>query len=185
MTVVSARTLSVRSSLAVVRLGQQRFVQPGDRVVPATGGDLHQRGRMRHPGTKRNPAKSLPGNRIGHLPAQRLIAQPVAELQKHQPQIGLHRNRRTTDPGIEIRRERREEHRIIQQHIHPAQLGRQHQQLGRQDRIPQRRLVVYSTKHDVLESFSPRVRGHHPSSATFKPPATPRLFQVEVAKLLN
>ena len=61
---------------------------------------------------------------------------PVPELQKHQPQIGFHRDRRPTDPSIEVRGERREEHRIIQQHIHPTQLDGQHQQLGRQDRIP-------------------------------------------------
>jgi hypothetical protein len=69
------------------RLGQQRLVEPGDRVVPAPGGDLHQRRRMRHPGTQRDPAKPLPGDRIGHFPTQRLIAQPVPELQKHQPQV--------------------------------------------------------------------------------------------------
>jgi hypothetical protein len=96
---------------------------------------------------------ALPGNRIGHLTTQQLIAQAVAELQKHQPQVGCHRNRRATDPSIEIRSERREEHRIIQQPIHPTQLGRQHQQLGRQDRIPQRRLVVYSSEHDGLDPF--------------------------------
>jgi hypothetical protein len=84
---------------------------------------------------------------------QQLIAQPVAELQKHQPQIGLHRDRRATDPGIEIGSERREEHRIIQQRIHPSQLGRQHQQLRRQNRVPQRRLVTYSSEHDGLDPF--------------------------------
>jgi hypothetical protein len=57
------------------------------------------------------------------------------------------------DAGIEIRCERREEHRIIQQHIHPTQLGRQHQQLGRQERVPQRWLVVYSSEHDGLDPF--------------------------------
>jgi hypothetical protein len=68
---------------------------------------------------------------IGQFPAQQLIAQPVTKLQEHQPRVGLHRNRRATHPGIEIRCERREEHRIIQQRIHPRQLGRQHQQLRR------------------------------------------------------
>jgi hypothetical protein len=48
------------------------------------------------------------------------------------------------DAGIEIRCERREEHRIIQQHIDAPQLSRQ-------DRVPQRRLVVYSSEHDGLD----------------------------------
>jgi hypothetical protein len=52
-----------------------------------------------------------------------------------------------------MRRERREKHRIVQQRIHPTQLDRQHQQLRRQNRIPQRRLVVYSSKHDGLDPF--------------------------------
>jgi len=48
--------------------------------------------------------------------------------------------RQRTNPRIEVRLERREEHRIIQQRLHPRQLDRQHQ-LSRQDRLPQRRLV--------------------------------------------
>src|SRR6478752_9102229 len=59
---------------------------------------------MRHSGPERDTAKPLPGNRIGHLPTQHLIAQPVAKLQKHQPQVGLHRNRWTTDSSIEALR---------------------------------------------------------------------------------
>src|SRR6185369_12828484 len=74
------------------------------------------------PGTERDSAKPLPRNRIGYLPAQRLITQPVAELQKHQPQVGLHRDRRPADPSIEVRHERREERRVVQQRIDPTQL---------------------------------------------------------------
>ena len=40
----------------------------------APGRDLHQRRRVRHPGTERDPAKPLPGDRIGHFPTQRLVA---------------------------------------------------------------------------------------------------------------
>ncbi len=42
-----------------------------------------------------------------------LVRYPVTELQEHQPQIGLHRDRWSTDPGIEIRREGAEERRVI------------------------------------------------------------------------
>src|ERR1700692_1278175 len=80
---------------------------------------------MRHRTVQRDPAEPPPCDRITDLPAQRLTAQPVAELQKHQPQIGLHRCRRTPDPQVEERRKRGEEHRIIQQLIDPRQLVRQ------------------------------------------------------------
>jgi hypothetical protein len=39
------------------------------------------------------------------------------------------------------------------QPIHPTQLDGQHQQLRRQDRIPQPRLLVYSSEHDGLNPF--------------------------------
>jgi hypothetical protein len=60
--------------------------------------------------------------------------------------MGLHRNGRATNPGIEIRWEWREKRRID-----PPQLTRQHRQLARQNRPPQRRLVVYSAEHDGLD----------------------------------
>jgi hypothetical protein len=108
---------------------------------------------MRHRTIQRDPAEPPPGDRIRHLPTQRLIAQPVAELQKHQPQIGLHRCRRPTQPWVEQRHERREEHRIIQQSIDPGQLLGQSEQLLREHRLEQRRLIAYRTKHDGLDPF--------------------------------
>jgi len=121
-TVVSARTLSVRSSLAAAALASSASLSP------ATASSPHRRvifinvgcGTRMPSGIRQNRFQE---NRIGHLPAQHLIAQPVAELQEHQPQVGLHRDRRATDAGIEIRCKRREEHRIIQQRIHASQLS--------------------------------------------------------------
>jgi hypothetical protein len=52
-----------------------------------------------------------------------------------------------------MRREWRKESWVVQQHIHPTQLARQHQQLRQQDRIPQHRLVVHSSEHDDLDPF--------------------------------
>jgi hypothetical protein len=54
---------------------------------------------------------------------------------------------------LDVDRLPRDPDRIIQQHVHPTQLGGQHQQLPRQDRVPQRRLVVYSSEHDGLDPF--------------------------------
>ena len=49
---------------------------------------------------------------VGHLPAQQLITQAVAELQG-QLELGLHRDRRPTDPRVEVRRERGEERGVV------------------------------------------------------------------------
>ena len=103
-------------------LGQKRLVEPVYRRRPAARRELHQRGRMRHRPVQWDAAKPPPGDRVGHLPAQRLIAQPVAKLQKHQPQIGLHWCRRPPYPRIEERHERGEERRVVQQRIDASQL---------------------------------------------------------------
>jgi hypothetical protein len=71
-------------------------------------------------------------------------------------QIGLHRCRRPTQPWVEEPHERREERRIIQQSVHPGQLLGQPEQLLREHRLEQRRLIAYRTKHDGLDPFSPR-----------------------------
>jgi hypothetical protein len=78
--------------LVASSLDEQGLVEAGHRTLAAPASQLHQRRRVRHPGTQRNATEPLPGNRITHLTTERLIAQSVAELQKHHPQIGLHRN---------------------------------------------------------------------------------------------
>ena len=55
-------------------------------------------------------------------------------LEKHPPQIGLHRRR--PQLRVEERDERSEEHRIVQQHIDPGRLGRKPSKLVGQDRFP-------------------------------------------------
>ena len=155
------------------------LVQRSHRVVPAPAGDLHQGGRMRHPSTQRDAAKPLPGNRIGHLPETAARSPTGSGTSKtstaNRSPPGLTGDR----SSIEIRRERRKEHWIIQQRTRPSQLGRQQQQLRGQTRVPQRRLVTYSSEHDGLDPFWPRgsrssSRPHSPTSGT----ATPRLFQI-------
>ncbi len=65
------------------------------------------------------------------------------------PSNGVRANRR--HEIVEEQRERREEHRIVQQRIHPRQLRRHPQHLRRQHRVPQRRLIAYRTEHDGLD----------------------------------
>jgi hypothetical protein len=172
--------------LVLVRLGQQRLVQPVDRPLAASLGDLHQRRRVRHRAAQRHPAEPPPRQAVGHLGAQRFEPEPVAVLQEHHPQVGLHRDRRTTVRRIEERPERLEEPRVIQQRVDLAQVARQAHQALRDHRLPHCRRIAYRSQHDdassarfaaVLEASS-----HHsdpnastptprtPSSqATFKP----------------
>ena len=139
--------------LRLRRLRQQRLVQPLHRSRAAPGGQLHQRRRVRHRLIQPDPAELPPGDRVRHLPTQRLVAQPVAELEEHQPQVDLHRRRRPTDPRVEERHERGEEHRIVQQRIHPGQLDRQPAQLFGENRFPQRGLITYGTEHEWSQSL--------------------------------
>jgi hypothetical protein len=63
-----------------------RSTTPGPgRPASAAGGELHQRGRVRHPAIDRDPAQPPPRDRISHLTAQGFLAQAVAELAEHQP----------------------------------------------------------------------------------------------------
>ena len=97
------------------RLRQQRLVQPGHRRAAAR--QLHQCRGVWHRCVRRDLAKPPPADRVTTL----LSSPPsVPELQEHQPQMRL-RRRALADPAAdEIWRERREEHRIIQQRIHRA-----------------------------------------------------------------
>jgi hypothetical protein len=144
--VVSARSRAAQQ-LGLGGLGQQRLVAGVDRDRAAAGGQLHQRRRMRHLPIQPDPAEPAPTDGVRDLPAQALVAQPVAELEEHQPQVGLHRRRRPTHPRIEERRERRKEHRIIQQRIDPGQLLGQPQQRRRQRRLPPAHLLGPGPEH--------------------------------------
>ena len=137
-------------------LGQQGPVQPVDRPRSAPGGQLHQRGRVRHRAVERDPAEPPPGERIAHFSAQRLVAQPIPELQEHQSQVDLHRRGRPTDPGIEELLERTEKRLIVKQLVHPGQFLGQPQQLGGQDRLPQRHLIGHGTEHQIQIPFISR-----------------------------
>jgi hypothetical protein len=48
---------------------------------------------------------------------------------------------------------RLEEPHIIEQRINPDQLGRHHQRLRRQQRLPQRRLIAYRSQHDGSDPY--------------------------------
>ena len=99
-------------------LGQQGLVELVDHGGADPAGELDQGGRMRHLPAQRDAAKPLPGDRVGDLAAQQLVAQPVAELQEHHPQVGLDRDRRAADDRVEVGSERFPEHWGVQQGVH-------------------------------------------------------------------
>jgi hypothetical protein len=72
---------------------------------------------------------------------------------------------RPTPPGVKEPLERGEEHRIIQQGVHPSQLHRQPPQLLRQESLPERRLISYRATRMVLTPSSARGWDHSPLSA--------------------
>jgi hypothetical protein len=126
---------------------KQRLVQPVDGLLTQATGELDQGGRMGHPAAQGDAAESLPADRVGDLTAQQLIAQPVAVLEEHQPQVGVDRDRGPAAPGIEVDLEGLDEHRVVQQPVHPGQLGGQPEHPSRQDRLPQAGLRVAGPQH--------------------------------------
>lgn len=142
---VSTRTRAQRSTFAWAAFANNELFKPSTAADPhrvvsfinvvGSGTDWSNPIRQKLP----------PRDRVRHLPAQRLVSELVAELEEHQPQVGLHRRRRPPQPGVEERLERLEEHRVIQEGVHPGQLHRQPPKFLRQDRLPQRRLVSYRT----------------------------------------
>ena len=137
---------------------------------------------MPNPSAERNPAEPSPDNPITFLGEQCRVAQPVADLQEHHPQIGLHRHRRTLEPGSNDMNGAMYTGTSSSPSTRPNSSGNTNSSGGNiASHI--RQLVIYSSKHDGLDPFSPK--GSRPSSrqtTTRSATATPRLFQVEVAR---
>jgi hypothetical protein len=128
-------------------LGQQCLIELADRGLADPAGQLDQRRRMGHLPAQGDAAKPLPGDRVLDLAAQQLIAQPVAELEEHHPQVGLDRDRRAADDRVEVGPERFPECGVVQQVVDPGQLGGQPQDGGWHDRFPQAVLGVGGPQH--------------------------------------
>ena len=82
-TVVSTRIRLVRNSFASAALANNASLSPSTAALPHRLFSFINVDRMRHRTVQRDPAEPPPGDRIRHLPAQRLKAQPVAKLQEH------------------------------------------------------------------------------------------------------
>ena len=84
---------------------------------------------------------------------QVLEAELVAVLQEHEPQVRLERDRRPPQRRVEEPPVRLEESRIVQHGVHRGEFRRHDQRLGRQQRLPQRRLIAYRSQHDGLDPY--------------------------------
>ena len=79
-------------------------------------------------------AEAPPGDGVGHLAAQRLVAEAVAVLEEHHPQVGLDGDRRPADHRVEKGAERLEEPLVVEQLVDLNEVARQSQAaLGRMD----------------------------------------------------
>ena len=134
---VSAHPVGLQH-LGRLRLGQEGLVQALDAAEPqrvvifisVVGcGTRHSEG---------DPTKALPGDRVGHLAAQRLEAEPIAVLQEHEPQVGLDGHRGATEHRVEVGSEGLEELGIVEQGVDGFELGGQSQSTSREGVLPTR-----------------------------------------------
>jgi hypothetical protein len=134
-------------------LRQQRVVQLRNRLGSTAGGDLHERRRVRHRHPERDPTEALPGDRVRDLTAQRLEAQAIAELQEHEPQVGLDRHRGPAEERVEVLSIGGEEHRVVEQAVDRLKLGGEPEAHLGQDGLPQGGLRAYRSQHDGLDPY--------------------------------
>ena len=88
---------------------------------------LADRRLVRHPLAQRDPAEAAQANRVRDLPDQRLIAPPSPRLDHHHPHVAVHRDRRSPGAARADRpclADRREQRRIVQQHVQRGQISR-------------------------------------------------------------
>ncbi len=104
---------------------------------------------MRHGVVRPDAAKPSPAKRVGHLGAQRLEAELVAEAQVHETEVGLDRDRRPAVARVEVRPEGLEEDRVVEELVDGGKPSRKATELLRQQGLPQRGLRFYlGTQHD-------------------------------------
>jgi hypothetical protein len=143
---------------------------------------VHQRGRVRDPPVERDPAEPSPDDRVGHLAAQRLITQPMAELEEHQPQVDLHRRGGPAQPRMEERYERREERRIVEQRSDPASSsGSRSSSSGS---TPQNHLAACVRSIRPRLPCSPPGSGHSPGHSTLSMGGAPTVCAAQKLKSL-
>jgi len=108
--------------LVAGELGHQRRVELLEDLRAGAADQLDQRGRVRHRLVQRDAGKAPPGDRVAHLPDQRLVAKLVAVLEVQQADHGRDRDRRAAQPLVEQRPPRRDEPLVVQVGVDPGEL---------------------------------------------------------------
>jgi hypothetical protein len=111
---------------------------------------LDERRGFRDPLLVADPAETPPRNGIRHFLHEGFIAQLVAELEIHQPQIRGHRHRRAAARLVEFLDEGLHEARVAEEFIHAGQLLREFSKVFGQDAVPQIRTRGVQLKHGNL-----------------------------------
>jgi hypothetical protein len=98
-TVVSILSLRQRRTLSPASFASSAALSCSIVLGPARPTSSGQGGRVRHGLVQADVAEPPPGDRVGDLAAQALVAKLVAMLEVQQPQQGLDRQRRAPQPG--------------------------------------------------------------------------------------
>jgi hypothetical protein len=133
------------------------------------------------PGHPAGSGKPPPRDRATDPGAPTLTAQPVTELQNHQPPVALHRSGRPPQHRVQVRHERPEERRVTQYRAHPGKIIRQPQQLRPKTGLPPRGPLAHGLEHDALDPLQhkePRPSFPHQALS----PADARILHDEVIK---
>lgn len=156
-TVVSARTLSVLSTLSWAAFWSNVWLSVSIVASPQRVVIFMSVVGLRHRHAEGDVAEPPPRDGVGHLPAEDLVAELVAKLEEHHAQVGLDRSRPPALVGVEMRPIGLKERLVVQQGVDPGQLGRQVQAALRQDRLPQALVGVLGHEHGA--SFPCATRG--------------------------
>jgi hypothetical protein len=89
-TVVSTRSLRQRRTLSPASFASSAALRCSIVLGPARPTSSGQGGGVRHGLVQRDVAEPAPGDRVGDLAAQRLVAELVAVFEVQQSQQGLH-----------------------------------------------------------------------------------------------
>lgn len=158
--------------LLPTRLHNHRARDLRHRLHTNPAGELANRRLVRHPLAQTDPAEPAQMNRVRHLRDQRPIPPPVARLEQHHPNVGLHRDRRPPirqhGPPIldhlatKTLHDRPQQLVIGQQRIQRGQILGQLLHLDRQRLVPQAlRLLRQKRQHELpFQRETPLLAGH-------------------------
>jgi hypothetical protein len=125
------------NQLATARLVSQCPVELVDHIGAHPAGDLDQRGRVRHRIGEPDATEPPPGDRVRHLLDHGLVAETPGELEVHEAQVGLERDRGPAKGRVEVLAVRGEERLVVEEGVDGGKLGGQSLELVREERIEQ------------------------------------------------